>query len=140
MPAKKVSEPQLKILRPTPDENFGQAAIVLDIAVEHFDLVEPEPSHAETNLKPIGHLHVYLDSYPLIATSSRRLMFGLSESGASLPPGKHCLTVELVHPNHQGLTPRLFKRVYFYTSSSSVDDLDPTVSGDSGDTVSGVVQ
>ena len=140
----KIPEPQLRILRPKPDENFGLAAIFLDLAVEHFGLVAPCPIydhnhvHGEANPKPVGHIHVYLDSYPLIATSSRRLMFGLNESGVSLPPGKHIFMVELVHTNHQPLTPRKYKRVYFFTTAA--EDMDPNESGDRGDTVSGVVQ
>lgn len=108
--------PSLQIVRPKHGENFGSASIVIETAVENFELLPPTPYYAEASSKPVGHMHVYIDSNPLIATSCQQLMVGKNIDGKALRNGWHRLVIELVHDNHEVLNPRVWKSIYFYTA------------------------
>lgn len=125
--------PKLTIVSPRQGSRFGKEAIVLDVAIDNFEMAQPEPVHGERSPKPIGHIHIFLDSNPLIATDSRRIMFGTNLNGEFLAPGPHSITVELVHNNHEGFTPRVLQRVDFevLTEKNLVDvtDNDESLTG-----------
>jgi hypothetical protein len=106
--------PALKILRPKEGETFFDTPIVLQVMVENFQLEPPTPIFDKPNPNPVGHLHVFLDDYPEVATDSTQLMFGKKEAGKYLKKGKHTIAVEIVHDNHDVLEPRVWKRVDFY--------------------------
>ncbi|MBX9771208.1 MAG: hypothetical protein K2X29_07540 [Candidatus Obscuribacterales bacterium] len=114
-PKSQFGQPTLSILKPVQGETFGKESIVLDIAVDNFELVVPEPHFGGPTNKPKGHLHIYLDSNPLIATSSTRIMFGTNSDGNLMAPGWHSLIVELVDEDHNVLAERVYKQVQFYT-------------------------
>jgi hypothetical protein len=110
------SQPKLAITRPKPGETFDDTPIVVKLAVEGFKLVPPEPYFGKAGPEDTGHVHVRLDSYPLIATSAPQLMIGKHVGERYLPKGKHVLTVELVLDNHDPLTPAVRRSVVFYTT------------------------
>ena len=92
---------------------FDDTPIVLQVQVENFELLSPRPYFGKADPRPIGHLHVFLDDYPEVATSSTEIMFGKKDAKGYLKPGKHIIYVELVHDNHDNLEPRVWKRVDF---------------------------
>lgn len=110
------SRPKLAITRPKPGETFDDTPIVVKFSVEGFKLVAPEPYFGKAGPHDTGHVHVRLDSYPLIATSAPQLMIGKHAGKRYLPKGKHVLTVELVLDNHDPLTPAVRRSVVFYTT------------------------
>lgn len=128
-PKTQFGQPTLSILKPTHGETFGKESIVVDIAVENFDLVAPEPRFGKPTNKPVGHLHIFLDSNPLIATNSRRLMIGTNADGDLMARGWHNLTVEVVDEDHNVLDPRLYKQVQFYVSYDGSRRGDENVDG-----------
>jgi|GEM_PF-6384073 len=107
--------PKLKIVRPQSGERFSNGVIVVELDVQNFELAEPEPCDREPSPEPIGHVHIFLDSNPLIATSSKRHMFGSNDKGQFIRSGRHYLIAELVHDNHEVLNPRVWQSLYFYT-------------------------
>lgn len=118
-PETQSGKPKLSILRPTPGQAFWRTeSIVVDIAVDNFELVPPAPQFWGPTKKPVGHVHIYLDSNPLIATSSRRIMFGTNANAEPMPAGWHRLVVELVDEDHNVLSPRLYQQVQFYTADN----------------------
>jgi hypothetical protein len=122
--------PELKIVRPQAGERFTNGVIVVELDVQHFELAEPEPCDREPSPKPIGHVHIFLDSNPLIATSSKRHMFGSNDKGRFIRSGRHYLIAELVHDNHEVLNPRVWQSHYFYTGRKNRRALRAT--GDGG--------
>lgn len=111
--------PKLMILRPQSGERFSNGVVVVELDVQNFELSEPEPCDREPSPEPIGHVHVFLDSNPLIATSSKRLMFGSNDKGQFIRSGRHYLIAELVHDNHEVLNPRVWQSQYFYTGNKN---------------------
>lgn len=128
-PNTRFGKPTLSILKPVHGETFGKESIVVDIAVENFELVQPEPRFGGPTNKPVGHLHIYLDSNPLIATTSRRIMIGTNANGDLMPTGWHTLTVELVDEDHNVLAPRQYQQVQFYTASGGSQHRDENIDG-----------
>ena len=118
---------ELTIVRPKPNERFVNQPVVVQVAVKNFVLTPPEPRSGEPVTESTGHLHYYLDSNPLIATSSEKLMFGHEFSGNAMADGEHTLTVELVYENHRGLVPRLWRQVRFYTGNAEEPQQDSFV-------------
>lgn len=109
----RTDEPQLTILRPKEGETFNDTPIFVQVRLENFELLPPEPNFGAPDPRPVGHLHVFLDDYPEVATSSTELMFGKKEAGHYLKKGVHTIAVEVVHDNHDTLEPRVWKRVNF---------------------------
>lgn len=126
------AQPKITILSPKPMQTFGHDPVVVNVLVENFKLQQPEPFFGEPNPRPLGHIHYYLDSNPVIATSSRKIMLGSNIDGENLKPGEHSLTAELVHDNHTPLNPRVYKRVVFLVKDFSSNDKSAGSDGDAG--------
>lgn len=124
------TSPKLKIVRPQSGERFSNGVIVVELDVQNFELAEPEPCDREPSPEPIGHVHIFLDSNPLIATSSKRHMFGSNDKGQFIRNGRHYLIAELVHDNHEVLNPRVWQSHYFYTGNKNRRA--PRATGDGG--------
>jgi len=111
----KPGHPQLTIISPRPGQTFDDTPIFIKVAVKNFKLVPPVPYFGKPGPQNVGHIHVIIDSYPLVATAETQLMIGKMAGDDYLPEGKHTLWVDLSVDNHDELTPPVRQKVTFYT-------------------------
>lgn len=104
--------PELVVLSPTdgstihPDPKLGPV-VVVQFEVKNFNIVDFTKVTAVDETQ--GHIHIWLDNQPFntIHTTSDVWVFG------GVKPGKHTLTLELVHSNHTPLEHKVIKTIHF---------------------------
>lgn len=112
-------QPNLTILRPQLGEIYDDEPIFVKVKVENFQLETPAQVFGEPNPKAIGHIHITLDAFPLVATAATQHLFGKMAGDEYLAEGRHTLTIELVHDTHTPLTPPVSRTITFYTRHST---------------------
>jgi hypothetical protein len=105
--------PQLEIISPKNGYTIKDFPIFVEVKIKNFELRTPTMYFGKPNPKAIGHIHYFLDDYPEVATDSTQLLFGKMEGNKYLRTGEHTIAVELVHDNHEVLSPRVWQRVRF---------------------------
>lgn len=99
--------PDIVVQSPKPGEIVKGGLVVVKYDVKDFKIVDftKDPSVMETQ----GHVHIQLDDNPVntIHTTANVWVF------AGVKPGKHHLTMYLVHSNHTPLKNKVEKEVDF---------------------------
>ena len=89
-----------------PDAKLGPV-VVVQYEVKNFTIVDFTKVTAIDESQ--GHIHIQLDNQPFttIHNASNVWVYG------GVKPGKHALTLELVHSNHTPLENRVVKTIHF---------------------------
>lgn len=89
-----------------PDPNLGPI-VVVQLEAKNFGIADFTEETATD--EHVGHIHIQLDDQPYNTIHTAKPIFVY----AGVKPGKHTLTVELVHNNHTPLTKRVVKKIGF---------------------------
>lgn len=99
--------PQLKIVSPANNQTILGDKITVSFIVGDLEVGRE------------GHLDLWLDADPKLATPSAHLETHYDYVLSQLPQGRHNLTLEVVKPDHQPFIPKVLQTVNFQTRLSS---------------------
>ncbi|CAN5139121.1 hypothetical protein BH23CHL1_BH23CHL1_07240 [soil metagenome] len=111
-------EAQLVIVQPNNGATIEGTSFTVEFTTTGFERVETDVpleeagQRPETNEPGVGHVHLWLDLWPVVVVDS-----GDSYTFENVPAGEHLLRVELATNDHSAVSPPVSEEIRFRTVS-----------------------